>query len=286
MSAAHPQPGGGLHPGVVACFVFLLAGFPLVLDWFRGWAPQALVEAVASLSLPDALRVDRQGRDRRARPALLRDADRLFPASPPRSPSTCARRTRSDVMTKRSTLGGGAVAGARPAFVGLTVLCNYALRGWRLDLTQNRLYTIGAGHRPHPREHQGADQPLLLLLGEDRGAAAAAEVPTAMRVRESARGADSSAPTASSTCTSSIRSRSRGGGPRRRARRHRTAPVDAVGTKFYFGLAGTNSTDGHAGDPVLRSRIRSSSSSTTSPSSFISSPIRRSRWSPGCPPCP
>jgi ABC-2 type transport system permease protein len=36
--------------GVVACFVFLLAGFPLVLDAFRAWAPQGLIEAVASLS--------------------------------------------------------------------------------------------------------------------------------------------------------------------------------------------------------------------------------------------
>ncbi len=35
---------------VVACFGFLLAGFPLVLDLFAGWAPDALVEAVASLS--------------------------------------------------------------------------------------------------------------------------------------------------------------------------------------------------------------------------------------------
>lgn len=35
---------------VVACFALLLAGFPLVLDVFSGWAPQALVDAVASLS--------------------------------------------------------------------------------------------------------------------------------------------------------------------------------------------------------------------------------------------
>jgi ABC-2 type transport system permease protein len=35
---------------VVACFVVLLAGFPLVLDAFRSWAPQWLVDAVASLS--------------------------------------------------------------------------------------------------------------------------------------------------------------------------------------------------------------------------------------------
>jgi ABC-2 type transport system permease protein len=35
---------------VVACFLLLLAGFPLVLDVFRSWAPQAIVSAIASLS--------------------------------------------------------------------------------------------------------------------------------------------------------------------------------------------------------------------------------------------
>lgn len=35
---------------VVACFVFIVSGFPLVLDVFSGWAPQWLVDAIASLS--------------------------------------------------------------------------------------------------------------------------------------------------------------------------------------------------------------------------------------------
>jgi ABC-2 type transport system permease protein len=35
---------------VVVCFLLLLAGFPLVLDAFRGWAPTALLDAIASLS--------------------------------------------------------------------------------------------------------------------------------------------------------------------------------------------------------------------------------------------
>ena len=35
---------------IARIFAFLLAGFPLVLDVFRSWAPQPLVEAVASLS--------------------------------------------------------------------------------------------------------------------------------------------------------------------------------------------------------------------------------------------
>ncbi|MFA7542325.1 MAG: ABC transporter permease, partial [Lysobacterales bacterium] len=35
---------------VVVCFMLLLAGYPLVLDAFSGWAPQALVDGIASLS--------------------------------------------------------------------------------------------------------------------------------------------------------------------------------------------------------------------------------------------
>ena len=35
---------------VVACFVFIVSGLPLVLDLFSGWAPQWLVDAIASLS--------------------------------------------------------------------------------------------------------------------------------------------------------------------------------------------------------------------------------------------
>ena len=35
---------------VVACFLLLLAGFPLVLHIFSAWAPQALVDTIASLS--------------------------------------------------------------------------------------------------------------------------------------------------------------------------------------------------------------------------------------------
>ena len=35
---------------VVVCFIFLLSGFPLVLDFFTGWLPQWLVDMVSSLS--------------------------------------------------------------------------------------------------------------------------------------------------------------------------------------------------------------------------------------------
>ncbi len=35
---------------VVVCFLFLLSGLPMVLDVFRGWLPQALIDAIANLS--------------------------------------------------------------------------------------------------------------------------------------------------------------------------------------------------------------------------------------------
>jgi len=35
---------------VVICFLFILSGFPLVLDIFEGWAPQMLIDAIASFS--------------------------------------------------------------------------------------------------------------------------------------------------------------------------------------------------------------------------------------------
>ena len=35
---------------VVICFLFVLSGFPLVLDFFQGWAPKMVVNAIASFS--------------------------------------------------------------------------------------------------------------------------------------------------------------------------------------------------------------------------------------------
>ncbi len=35
---------------VVVCFLFIFSGFPMVLDLFQGWAPQFIVNAIASLS--------------------------------------------------------------------------------------------------------------------------------------------------------------------------------------------------------------------------------------------
>ncbi|HYL02188.1 MAG TPA: ABC transporter permease subunit [Steroidobacteraceae bacterium] len=50
MSALTRNPVVAFILGAVVCLAFLLAGFPLVQDVFRAWAPQALIEAVAALS--------------------------------------------------------------------------------------------------------------------------------------------------------------------------------------------------------------------------------------------
>lgn len=35
---------------LVVCFCFVVSGYPIVLDFFKGWAPQPIVEAIASFS--------------------------------------------------------------------------------------------------------------------------------------------------------------------------------------------------------------------------------------------
>lgn len=48
-SALTRNPVVAFIVGIAACFAFLVAGFSLVLDAFRGWAPQILVDAVGAL---------------------------------------------------------------------------------------------------------------------------------------------------------------------------------------------------------------------------------------------
>jgi ABC-2 type transport system permease protein len=48
-SALTRNPVVAFIVGIALCFVFLVAGFSLVLDAFRGWAPQFLVDAVSAL---------------------------------------------------------------------------------------------------------------------------------------------------------------------------------------------------------------------------------------------
>ncbi|HTT03375.1 MAG TPA: Gldg family protein [Steroidobacteraceae bacterium] len=147
-------------------------------------------------------------------------------------------------MNKRLTLGGGALVALALLAVGLTILFGHVLRGWRIDLTQNHIYTTAPG-----TNHilKGLKEPINLYFFYSPGAAD--QFPQikayAGHVRE---------------LLEELAARSSG-----KLRLHvidpqpfsededraselgvRAVPVGAAGTSLYFGLAGTNSTDGHA----------------------------------------
>ncbi len=147
-------------------------------------------------------------------------------------------------MNKRSTLGGGTLLALALLFIGLTILFNHALRGWRLDLTQNRLYTTAPGT---DRILAGIREPInLYFFFSEKAAAQLPDWKTyGTRVRD---------------FLEELTARSGG-----KLRLHvidpqpfseeedraselgvRATPLGAAGGQFYFGLAGTNSTDGRA----------------------------------------
>jgi len=146
-------------------------------------------------------------------------------------------------MMNRSTLGGSALLALALLLVGLTVLFDHALRGWRLDLTANHLYTTAPGT---DRILKSLKEPInLYFFYSEKPATQMPDLATyGVRVRE---------------FLEEIVARSGG-----KVRLHavdpqpfsededraselgvRGKPLDAAGTQLYFGLAGTNSTDGH-----------------------------------------
>jgi ABC-type uncharacterized transport system involved in gliding motility auxiliary subunit len=152
-------------------------------------------------------------------------------------------------MTKRSTLGWGAVAALALAFIGLTILCNYSLTGWQLDLTQNRLYTVSPGT---DRILQSIKEPIdLYFFYSAKTAESFPQIrPYGQRVRD---------------FLEELAQRSDGMihlhiiDPKpfsveedRAAELGVTGTsIDEAGTKFFFGLAGTNSTNGQQSIPFF-----------------------------------
>jgi ABC-type uncharacterized transport system involved in gliding motility auxiliary subunit len=147
-------------------------------------------------------------------------------------------------MTKRSTLGGGALVGLALLFIGLTVLFNHTLRGWRFDLTQNRLYTTAAGT---DRILASIKEPInLYFFYSEKTAQQLPQLKTyGTRVREFLE--ELSARSNGKLHLHVIDPQPFSEEEDRAAELGvRGAPVGAAGGQFYFGLAGTNSTDGHA----------------------------------------
>lgn len=147
-------------------------------------------------------------------------------------------------MTKRSTLGGATLLGLALLFIGLTVLFNFALRGWRIDLTQNHLYTTAPGTE---RILRNIHEPInLYFFFSEKTAGQLPQLKTyGVRVREFLEelGARSNGKLHLHVIDPQPFSEDE---DRASELGVRGVPVGATGSQLYFGLAGTNSTDGHA----------------------------------------
>ena len=243
--------------GAAACFLFLMSGLDLVLAAFRPWAPPLVVDTVASFSFLTHFGQLTKGVIDLATAAVLRLADRRLPDRSTRCSSTSRRRPEPERPAMLASLDRRwlTVAGIVLAIVtvrGAEPVRRPDLRSLRLDLTENRQFTLSRGH-------------LASLLGQGRGAGHLA----ALRLAHLARrqplprllrrpGARPAArlcrapPTARSRSSTSTPSRSR---PRRTGRSasawRRSAPTEDGGATGYLGIAGTNSTDDVDVIPVL-----------------------------------
>ena len=152
---------------------------------------------------------------------------------------------------QRTGFGVGGLVALAVLFLGVVMLSNLGLRGMRLDLTQNRLYTLSPGTQQVLAELK---EPVNLYFYFSREAAAKQSplvLPYATRVRE---------------FLEEIAARS--GGKIRlrvidpqpfsededRAAEYGLQSLDAGGggDSLYFGLAGTNSTDGRSVIPSFQ----------------------------------
>ena len=143
--------------------------------------------------------------------------------------------------------GAGGLLALAVLFLAVVMLSNLGLRGMRLDLTQNKLYTLSTGTRQVLRELK---EPVNLYFYFSREAAAKQSplvMPYATRVRE---------------FLEEIAARSGGrihlqvidpqpfSDDEDRAAEFGLQPLQAgAGDALYFGLAGTNSTDGRTSIP-------------------------------------
>jgi len=145
-------------------------------------------------------------------------------------------------MTNRSTLGGGTLLALALLLIGLTVLFDHALRGWRVDLTANHLYTTAPGT---DRILKGLKEPVnLYFFYSEKPATQMPDIATyGVRVREfleeivARSGGKVQLHVIDPQPFSEDEDRAAELGVRGRQ-------LDSAGTQLYFGLAGTNSIDG------------------------------------------
>ena len=147
-------------------------------------------------------------------------------------------------MIKRSTLGGGTLLALALLFVGLTILFDHALHGWRLDLTQNRLYSTSPGT---DRILKSLKEPVnLYFFFTEKSASQLPVLKTyGGRVREFLE--ELAARSNGKLILHQVDPQPFSEDEDRAAELGvRATSLGGSNGQLYFGLAGTNSTDGHA----------------------------------------
>ena len=150
----------------------------------------------------------------------------------------------------RKALSGTALAVIAVLFVAIMLLVNVAFRGARVDLTQSHLYTLSDGTNNIVKS---IDEPInLYLFYSDKGTQDLPQLRTYFtRVREmleemAARsGGKLKLEVIDPLPFSEDEDRATSFGLQ-------SVPVSAAGDKVFFGLAGTNSTNGQASIPFLQ----------------------------------
>src|SRR6185295_6353772 len=148
------------------------------------------------------------------------------------------------MRSKRYVWGGGALLALAVLFVGLTILFGHLLRGWRLDLTQNGLYTTAPGTE-HILKNLKEPVNLYFFYSEKLAGQLSPDLKTyGTRVRELL---DELVARSNGKLHLSVIDPQPFSEDEDRANELgvRGAPAGNAGQNVYFGLAGTNSTDGH-----------------------------------------
>jgi ABC-type uncharacterized transport system involved in gliding motility auxiliary subunit len=151
------------------------------------------------------------------------------------------------MTVRRSILGGGALLALAVLFVGLTMVFDATLRGARLDLTENRLYSLAPGTM---RMLSNLGEPVNLYFFFTPESASPAMRTYADRVQELL---EELAARSNGKLRLSVIDPQPFSEDEDRAAELGLRPVSAgpTGSPLYFGIAGTNSTDGRAAIELL-----------------------------------
>ena len=151
---------------------------------------------------------------------------------------------------RRTGFGAGGLVALAVLFLGIVMLSNVALRGVRVDLTQNRLYTLSSGTRQVLAELK---EPVNLYFYFSREAAAKQAplmMPYANRVREFLE--ELAARSAGKINLRIVDPQPFSDDEDRAAEFGLQSLQVGGGDALYFGLTGTNSTDGRSSIPSFQ----------------------------------